>query len=125
MHFLCEDILKQLGTSKNQGVFRGLINLCSDLDPNLRDNFINSVVFKGTSKIIQNELLDFILTVARNNILTEINNSDFVAIIVDETTDISNTFQLALIFRYEINGKPIERFWGYSNPEGHNAASLT
>eukprot|EP00102_Acyrthosiphon_pisum_P013340 XP_008182878.1 PREDICTED: uncharacterized protein LOC103309376 [Acyrthosiphon pisum] len=31
----------------------------------------------------------------------------------------------ALIFRYEINGKPVERFWGYSNPEGHNAESLT
>jgi len=55
----------------------------------------------------------------------EINNSDFVAIIVDETTDVANTFKLALIFGYEINGKPVERFWGYSNPEGHNAESLT
>ncbi|XP_008188288.1 zinc finger MYM-type protein 1-like [Acyrthosiphon pisum] len=112
-------------TSKNQGVFRGLIDLCSNLDPNLRDHFQNSVVFKGTSKIIQNELLDCILTVARNQILMEINNSDFVAIIVDETTDVANTFQLTLIFRYEINGKPVERFWGYSNPEGYNAESLT
>ncbi|KAF0747541.1 zinc finger MYM-type protein 1-like [Aphis craccivora] len=35
----------------------------------------------------------------------KINNSDFTAIIVDETTDVANTFQLALIFRYGINGK--------------------
>lgn len=83
------------------------------MDPNLRDHFQNSVVFKGTSKIIENELLDCILTVARNQILMEIYNSDFVAIIVDETTDVANTFQLALIFRYEINGKPVEHFWGY------------
>lgn len=47
-------------TSKNHVVFRGLIDLCSNLDPNLRDNFQNSVVFKGTSKLIQNELLDCI-----------------------------------------------------------------
>ncbi|KAL4122795.1 hypothetical protein QTP88_015070 [Uroleucon formosanum] len=89
------------------------------------NHFQNSVVFRGTSKTIQNELLDCILTVARNTILMEINNSDFIAIIVDETTDIANTFQLALVFRYEINGKPVERFWGYSNPDGHNAESLT
>lgn len=47
----------------------------------------------GTSKTIQNELLDCILNVARSQILNEINNSDFLSIIVDETTDIANTFQ--------------------------------
>lgn len=33
-------------------------------------------------------------------------------------------FQLVLVFRYEINGQPVERFWGFSNPDGHNAESL-
>lgn len=42
-------------TSKNQGVFRGLINLCSDFDPSLQEHFQKSTVFKGTSKTIQNE----------------------------------------------------------------------
>jgi len=68
------------------------------LDPNLRGHFQNSVVFKRTSEIIQNELLGFILTVARNQILMEINNSNFTTIIVDGITDVANTFQLALIF---------------------------
>lgn len=95
-------------SSKNQRVFRGLINLCSDLDPNLREHLQTSIVFKGTSKII----------------LNEINNSEYISIIFDETTDMSNKFQLALIFRYEINGKPVERFWGYSIPQGHDANSL-
>jgi hypothetical protein len=40
--------------SKNQGVFRGSINLCSDLDPSLQEHFQKSTVFKCTSKIIQN-----------------------------------------------------------------------
>ncbi|XP_050435438.1 zinc finger MYM-type protein 1-like [Adelges cooleyi] len=110
-------------SSKNQGVFHGLINLCSDLDPRLREHFQKSIVC--TSKTIKNELLDCILNVTRNHILNEINNSEFVSIIVDETTDIFNKFQSALIFRYEINGKPVERFWGFCYPHGHDADSLT
>ncbi|VVC30074.1 Ribonuclease H-like domain,HAT, C-terminal dimerisation domain,Domain of unknown function DUF4371 [Cinara cedri] len=111
--------------SKNQGVFCGLIDLYSNFDQNLRDHLQNSMVFNEPSKTIQNELLDCILNVVRNQILIEIHNSDFVSIIVDETTDTANSFQLALIFRYEINGKPVEHFWGYLNPKGHNVESLT
>jgi hypothetical protein len=112
-------------SSKNQGVFRGLINLCSDLDPSLQEHFQKSTVFKGTCKLIQNELLVCILNVTRNYILNEINNSEFLSIIVDETTDIFNKFKLALIFRYEIKGIPVERFWGFFKPKGHDAYSLT
>lgn len=111
--------------SNNKGVFLGVIELCKDLDVSLRSHFENSKVFKGTSKTIQNDLLDCILLVARNQILLEIENAQFVSIIVDETTDISNMFQLVIVFRYEINGQPVERFWGFFNPDGHNAESLT
>lgn len=45
--------------------------------------------------------------------------------IVEETTDILNKFQIVLIFRYEINEKSLERFWGYINPNGHNEGSST
>ncbi|XP_025420998.1 uncharacterized protein LOC112691074 [Sipha flava] len=55
-------------SSKNQGVFRGLINLCSDLDPSLQEHFQKSTVFKGI---------------------------------------------------------PVERFWGFFKPKGHDAYSLT
>jgi hypothetical protein len=65
----------------------------------------------GTSKTILNELLNSILYVARTQILNEINNSDFfLSIIVEETSEISNKFQSALIFRYEMNGKPCRTF---------------
>lgn len=111
--------------TNNIGVFLGVIELCKDLDVSLRSHFENSKVFKGTSKTIQNDLLDCILLVARNQILLEIENAQFVSIIVDETTDISNMFQLVIVFHYEINGQPVERFWGFFNPDGHNAESLT
>jgi hypothetical protein len=34
-------------------------------------------------------------------------------------------FQLVIVFRYELKGQPVERFWGFLNPDGHNAESLT
>jgi hypothetical protein len=49
-------------------------------------------VFKGISKTIQNDLLDCVLLVTRKQILLEIETAQFVSIIVDETTDISNMF---------------------------------
>lgn len=112
-------------SSKNQGVFRGILDLCTDLDSSLRDHFEKSTVFKGTSKTIQNDLLDSILSVCRNKIVNEIEQSEFISIIVDETTDISNIFQLVLIIRYEVQGRPVERFWGFENPNGHNAEALS
>lgn len=91
----------------------------------MRDHFEKSTVFKGTSKTIQNDLLDSILSVCRNKIVNEIQQSEFISIIVDETTDISNIFQLVLILRYEVQGRPVERFWGFENPNGHNAEALS
>ncbi|XP_025410376.1 zinc finger MYM-type protein 1-like [Sipha flava] len=111
--------------SNNKGVFLGVIELCKNLDVSLRSHFENSKVFKGTSKTIQNDLLDCILLVTRKQILLEIETAQFVSIIVDETTDISNMFQLVIVFRYELKGQPVERFWGFLNPDGHNAESLT
>jgi hypothetical protein len=44
---------------------------------------------------------------------------------VDETTNIFNKFQLALIFHYEFKETPVERFWGFFNLTEHDADSLT
>jgi len=40
----------------------------------------------------------------------EIRQSPYLAIIVDETTDVSAKTQLVVILRYSRNGEPIERF---------------
>lgn len=47
--------------SYNPGVFRGLINFASKLDPDLKKHLETSTVFKGVSKTIQNEILDCLL----------------------------------------------------------------
>ncbi|KAL4098036.1 hypothetical protein QTP88_022708 [Uroleucon formosanum] len=44
----------------------------------------------------------------------------------DETTDVSNSFQMSIVFRYLLtDGSPVERFWGFFNPTGHDAKCLS
>ncbi|CAH1967268.1 unnamed protein product [Acanthoscelides obtectus] len=103
--------------SSNPGIFRGLINFTAELDIALEDHFEKSTVFKGVSKIIQNELLDCMLQVAQENIRKEILEAEFVAVMADETTDVANCYQMTTVFRYILpDGRPVERFWNFVTP---------
>lgn len=112
-------------TSINQGIFRGLVNFTAELNESMKDHLQKATVFKGTSKTIQNELLDCMLQVCHDHISQEIKGADFVSIIADETTDVSNIFQMVLVYRYIINDKVVERFWRFLNPEKHDAEALS
>lgn len=113
-------------SSENPGIFRGLVNFTSELDKTLSEHLKNATVFKGTSKIIQNEILDCMLEVYREEILCEINKAPFLAVIADETTDVSSKFQMMIVLRYVTKeGNPVERFWTFLLPENHNAVSLS
>ena len=110
--------------SMNPGVFKSLIEYSAELDPTLRDHLKSSNVFKGTSMTIQNDLLSCSWEICRMHILKEISQASFIGIIADETSDISNEFQLTLILRYEYDGNIKERFWGLFNPASHRAESI-
>ncbi|CAH1098873.1 unnamed protein product [Psylliodes chrysocephalus] len=58
--------------SKNKRVFRELIDFSSELDADLKKHFHKATVFKGTSKTIQNELLDCKLGVYHEEVAKEI-----------------------------------------------------
>ena len=62
-----------------------------------------SQVFKGVSKTIQNELLDAMLQIYKQEILKEIKTANFNALEADETTDTSNHQQMVVIIRYVFN----------------------
>lgn len=110
--------------SDNPGIFKGLINYTAALDNVLKDHLENSTVFKGTSSIIQNELLDSMLSICREHILTEISEVDFLSIQADETTDSSCQTLLSLVLRYQIDGKINETFWGYFEVSDRSAVGL-
>ena len=78
--------------SLNPGVFKGLINFSAELDLALREHLQQATVFKDTSKNIQNDLLECMLSVCQVHIKKEIVDSKFVSVMSDETSDISNIF---------------------------------
>ncbi|XP_016394516.1 uncharacterized protein LOC107728744 [Sinocyclocheilus rhinocerous] len=95
-------------TSDNPGIFRGLVDFVASLD------FENATVFKGTSKTVQNELLDCMLSVVREHIIQEARSSDFLSIQPDETTDIATQCQLVLVLRYiDAKSNVQERFFEF------------
>lgn len=111
--------------SSNPGIFRGLVNFSAELNVALKDHLESATVFKGTSKNIQNELLDCMLAVCHDHIKQEIKTASFVSLIADETTDVSALFQLVIVFRYILpDGRPVERFWEFVQPTGHDADSI-
>ena len=76
------------------GIFRGLTNFASKLDPDLKNHLETSTVFKGVSKTIQNEILDCQLQIYHEEIRTEISKVSFVAVMADDTTDVSERTQM-------------------------------
>lgn len=56
-------------------------------------------------------------------ILREISQSNFVVIITDETSNVSNIFQLAFVLPYEYEGKAKGRFRDF-NTASHSAESV-
>lgn len=57
--------------SVNPGIFCGLEDFVASLDGALKEYLENATVFKGTSKTVQNEFLECVLSVAREQIIRE------------------------------------------------------
>lgn len=74
--------------SKNPGIFMGLVNSSAALDNILKEHLDTTMVLKGTSKEIQNDLLDCMYKLCQEAIIEKIAESNFIAVIADETTDI-------------------------------------
>ncbi|CAH1971805.1 unnamed protein product [Acanthoscelides obtectus] len=110
--------------SENSGIFRELINFTSELDTILKEHLKSATLFKGTSKTVQNEILDSMLEVCQQEIRQQINAAEFLAIQCDETTDISHHCQMVMIFRYLHEGEIQERFWRFLSVTDKTAEGL-
>lgn len=111
--------------SDNPGVYLGLVNYTAEIDSLLAVHLKNATVFKGTSKTIQNELLDAMFAVYKSEIIKQIKAANFIAVEADETTDTSNYQQMVVIIRYVFEGQICERFWSFLRPEGYSAGELS
>lgn len=112
-------------SSDNPGIFRGLVDFVASLDNVLEEHLKTATVFKGTSKTVQNELLDSMLSVIKDYILEEVTAADFIAILADETTDVSTRCQMVLGLRYmDSNNNIQEHFFEFLTIQNANAESI-
>ena len=112
-------------TSDDPGVFLGSVNFTAALDSVLNQHLESGTIFKGTSRTVQNELLDNMFTTLQCTIQKEIEQADFVAVVADDTTDVSNHLQNVVVFRYIVSGKVVERFWTFCDLPQGNAENIS
>jgi hypothetical protein len=81
--------------------------------------------FRGTSNRIQNDVIRAVSDVVLEKIKSEIKNSTFVALLLDETSDIINLSQLSTTLRYvdSENGQVYERFVSFTDVSADRSAN--
>ncbi|XP_046859028.1 uncharacterized protein LOC124452512 [Xenia sp. Carnegie-2017] len=116
----------ELEESANRGNYVELIKLLSAYDPTLEQHLHTATVFSGLSNRIQNDLIVAVKDVMLKAIKDEVMRSPFVAISLDETSDVKTLSQLTTIVRYvNSDGKAVERFLGFTDvSEDRTAARL-
>lgn len=86
--------------SANRGNYVELLHAFAEKDDRLARHLESSTVFSGFSNRIKNDLIEAVGDVIRNDIKEEIGAAPFVAVEVDETTDVTNQAQISVILRY-------------------------
>ena len=100
--------------SLNKGNYQELVHFISQYDLILKNHLENSSVFTGLSILIQNDLIVAVSNVIMQKMRNEMKDSNFISIILDDTTDVSNKSQLSFILRYcTKDNKVLERFIGF------------
>lgn len=110
--------------SYNKGVFLDLMDFISIVQT-AEDPGSSSNTFSYTSKTVQNELLQCILDVYKEDLKKDIAAAKFVSIQADETTDISNSSQFVIILRFLKDDKPVERFLTFVNVTDRSSLGLS
>ncbi|KAL4154101.1 hypothetical protein QTP88_001934 [Uroleucon formosanum] len=103
-------------TSINRGNYLELLELIRQYDPILDNRLKESTVFRGTSSAIQNDIIKSLGTLITNRLKEELDRAGFVALILDETSDIINKSQLSTVVRFvDKNGDVQERFLHFTD----------
>lgn len=96
--------------SLNRDTSVELLMLLAEHDADLQHHLDTATVFTASLGKIQNDLRNAVAEVMNHHIKDEIKQSKFVAIMVDEVTDLNNTVQLSFVLRYVTELGVKERF---------------
>lgn len=101
--------------------YTDVLNLLSQNELLIRDYLKSSIAFKLTISDIQRDLFEVISSIVKEKIISELKQSTFISIQVDNNIDVASHKQMSIIFRYLIKSQVIERFIGfYDFPKSKN-----
>uniref|UniRef100_A0AAX7VMJ6 TTF-type domain-containing protein n=1 Tax=Astatotilapia calliptera TaxID=8154 RepID=A0AAX7VMJ6_ASTCA len=112
-------------TSQNKGNFLELMELLSKHNPLIAKKMKAAGNAKYTSNTIQNEVIECLSEMVREDIIREVKESEYFSVIADETKDLKKTEQLTLVLRYYYNGAVQESFLEFQRASQLDAAGLT
>lgn len=90
---------------RSGGMFGDLIEFTAEFDVTLRDHL------RMLPRTIKEDILDCMLVVCREEITNQIKSADFLSVECDETSDVTNWYQMVFIFRYVLEDTLYETFW--------------
>lgn len=100
------------------------MHLLARHNADLSSQLEHSTVFSGLSSDIQNDLISSITAVMKDNIRKELDETSYVALILDETLDVNHRSQLAVILRYvNLSGNICERFIEFTDVSADRSAN--
>uniref|UniRef100_A0A3B4VHH5 DUF4371 domain-containing protein n=1 Tax=Seriola dumerili TaxID=41447 RepID=A0A3B4VHH5_SERDU len=110
--------------SGNRGNFLAIMELIAKHDPLVKWKMEHSNA-KYTSHSIQNEILEVLTEMVRNDIVEEVKQSQAFSILADETKDLKKEEQISLVLRYYYEGTVHESFMHFEHADKLDAAGLT
>ena len=102
-----------------------MVDFVAELDGVFIEHLATATVFKGTSKTIQNELLQCMYEVYLDQAAKEIEQCDFIDVKADETTDVSCKYQVVIVIRYTTEGEVKEPVTSFREAKEKHADTLT
>ena len=115
---------KEGENAENRGNYIELAYCMGEFDEKLQKHLKTATVFKGTSSAIQNGIIESISAVILEKIKNELNECMYVAILLDETSDVSCFSQLSTVLRYvNKHGDVCERFIKFNDVSNDRCAS--
>lgn len=115
------------GQAANGGNYAELVAFLAEHDTDLHYHLTTNSVFAGTLGDLQKHLVDAVAEVMAEEIKAEVKGAPFASVLVEETTDVGKTAQLALALRYVTATGVKERFVRFADgarPAGDLAALI-
>ena len=112
-------------TSLNRGNYVELIYAFAENDKRISRHLETSIVFSGLSNRIQIDIIEAVAEVFQTDIRKDMNKVSFVAVEVDETTDVTQKSQISVIFRSVCEASYLvkEAFLGFGDVSDDRRAS--